>query len=82
MKTHRESWATRKLPPITSERIEIYLDLLARLMNAAGKDAELYLPVWRRTELELQKQREAEAIMAAARARLTRSMDRTAEQSS
>lgn len=69
-KYRRESWATRPMPPITAERIETYLDLVARLMNKAGRDAELYLPIWRRLELELAKRREADALLAAARARL------------
>ena len=78
MKTHRQSWATRPLPPLTVAEIERHLDLVAWLMDKAGKDADLYLPIWRRLERELTKQRDAEAIIASAKARLTRSSDRTA----
>lgn len=57
---------TRPLPAITAERIETYLDFVAELMAAAGKDAELYLPVWRRLQLERDRRREADALLAAA----------------
>jgi hypothetical protein len=60
------------MPPITAVRIETYLDLVARLMDKAGKDAELCLPVWRRLTLELAKRRETDALLAAARDRLAR----------
>ena len=82
MKRKRQSWATRPLPPITAARIEQYLDFTAELMARAGKDAELYLPVWRMLERHLAKRREAEAMLAAAAARLTRSQDQTAARSS
>lgn len=72
------NWATCKLPPVTAERIEFYLDIVAEQMEKVGKEAELYLPIWHRLERELEKQREKEAALAAARARLTRSRDRTA----
>lgn len=71
-KRSRQSWATRPMPPVTAERIETYLDLVARLMDRAGRDAELYLPIWRRLNLELGQRREADALLAAARSRLTR----------
>lgn len=82
MKKRRETWATRKLPPLTSGEIERHLDLVAWLMDKAGSRANLYLPIWRRLERELSKQKEAEAILAAARERLTRSLGQTAAQPS
>lgn len=82
MKRKLTTWATRKLPPLTVEELERHLDLLARLMEAAGKNAEGYLPIWRRVERELLQRSEAETILAAARSRLTRSTDRTAARSS
>ena len=82
MKRKRQSWATRPLPPITAERIEQYLDFLAGVMAKAGRHAEGFLPIWRRLELELAKRREVEALLAAAKARLTRSTDQTAARSS
>jgi hypothetical protein len=77
----RLSWATRPLPPITAADIERNLDTVARLMGKAGKNADLYLPIWRRLQLELKKRQEADAILAEARSRLTRSRDQTAGQS-
>lgn len=73
MKKPRQSWATRALPPVTVEEIERHLDLVAWLMDKAGRKADLYLPIWRRLELELKKRREADAMIASALARLTRS---------
>jgi hypothetical protein len=81
MRKTEQSWATRKLPPVTVEEIERHLDLVAMLMEKAGKKAHLLLPIWQRLETELQKQKDAEAMIAAARARLTRSRDRTAARS-
>ncbi|WP_421912767.1 hypothetical protein [Mesorhizobium sp.] len=77
----RQSWATRPLPPLTVEEIEGHLDLLAELMQLAGRKADLYLPLWRRSQLELKKRKETDAILAEARARLTRSKDQTAARS-
>jgi hypothetical protein len=71
-----------KRKPVTVDEIESFLDLIARLMDKAGRDAELYLPIWRALERELHSRQEAASIFAAARARLTRSQDRTAAQSS
>lgn len=82
MKKPRQSWATRELPPVTVQEIETHLDFVAMLMEKAGRKADLYLPIWQRLELELDKRRQADSIIAAARARLTRSTDRTAAQSS
>lgn len=69
----RQSWATRPLPPVTVADIERYLDTVARLMDKAGRKADLYLPIWRRLQLELKKRQEADELLAEARARLTRS---------
>lgn len=77
----RQSWATRPLPPVTVEDIERYLDTVARLMDKAGRKADLYLPIWRRLQLELKKRQDADALLAEARARLTRSKDQTAARS-
>lgn len=73
---------TQKRKPVTVDEIEDALDLIARLMDKAGRDAELYLPIWRALERELNARREAAAIFAAARARLTRSQDRMEARSS
>lgn len=77
IKRRRETWATRKLPPLTSGEIERHLDLVAWLMDKAGAKANLYLPIWRRLEKELSRQKDAETILAAARDRLIRSQGQT-----
>lgn len=71
-----------KRKPVTLDEIESGLDLVARLMHKAGSHAELLLPIWRALERERGKRIEADAILAAAKARLTRSTDRTSAQSS
>lgn len=71
-----------KRKPVTADEIETFLDLVARLMDKAGREAEHYLPIWRALERELDARKEAASIFAAARARLTRSPGRTAAQSS
>ncbi|MCO5071097.1 MAG: hypothetical protein M9944_07815 [Rhizobiaceae bacterium] len=68
----RETWATRKLPPLTLAEIERHLDMLARLMVDAGPRAYLYLPVYRRVLKEQEKQQDAEALIAGAHARVRR----------
>ncbi len=78
----RQSWATRKLPPLTVAELERHLDTVARVMSEAGDDAHLGIPIWNRLQRELEKQRDAEAALAAARERFRRSMDRTAALSS
>jgi hypothetical protein len=70
-----------KRKPVTLDEIEAGLDLVARRMEKLGPRAELYLPIWRALERERDKRIEAATILAAARARLTRSTDRTAAQS-
>jgi hypothetical protein len=73
---------TAKRKPVTLDEIESGLDLVARLMHKAGREAELYLPIWRALARERDKRVEADAILAAARERLTRSSGRTAAQPS
>lgn len=68
-------------PPDVAE-IDRFLDLMAGLMTRNPREAHLMLPIWRALERERKKAQESEDILAAARARLTRSMDRTATQSS
>lgn len=72
----------QKRKPVTVEELEDFLDLVAWLMDKAGKNADRLLPIWRALERELNARREAAAIFAAARARLTRSTDRTEARSS
>ena len=67
--------------PVTEEELESFLDLTARLMDRAGRNAELYLPCWRAIERKLNEMRDSATILAAARERLTRSNDRTATRS-
>ena len=69
---HKESWATRQLPPVTVAEIERHLDLVASLMDQAGRDAHLFLPIWRRLKLELAKQKEIDAIYAEVKERAAR----------
>ncbi|MER8941304.1 hypothetical protein NKH82_17615 [Mesorhizobium sp. M0915] len=72
-----------KRKPVTLDEIETFLDLVAIRMDKLGPQrAELYLPIWRALEREREKRIEASAILAAAKARLTRSLDRTAALSS
>lgn len=68
-------------PPDAAE-IEGFLDYMAGLMTRNPREAHLMLPIWRTLERELKKAQEAEAIIAAARDRLTRLKDRTVAQSS
>ena len=68
--------------PVTAAEIEGFLDYVAALMSRTPRDeVDLLLPIWRALERELNNRREADAILLAAKARLTRSMDRTAAQS-
>lgn len=71
----------QKKTVVTAARIEKWLDMVAEFMERAGKRKELYLPIWRALERELAARQEAEALIAAASARLRRSKDRTAERS-
>lgn len=71
-----------KRKPVTLDEIESFLDLVARLMEKFPRQAELMLPIWRALERERDKRVETNAILAAAKARLIRSLDRTSGQSS
>lgn len=68
--------------PANAARYEDYLDKLAEIMARAGPRAIVYAPLWKRLERERDRLREEEAIVAAARDRLTRSQDRMAGRSS
>lgn len=63
--------------PMTAARVERCLDILAGIMAGAGQNAHLGVPLWKRLERELERLRDEEAVIAAARARLTRSTGRT-----
>lgn len=65
----------------TLERMFEYQDFLARLMDRMGKRAHLAAPIWHALQRSIdKKQSEADAI-AAAKAHLRRSTDRTVERS-
>jgi len=68
-------------PPDAAE-IEAMLDHMAGLMTRNPRVQHLGLPIWRALERELKKAKEAEAILAAVHARVTRSMGRTEARSS
>lgn len=78
MKRQPQSWATRKMPPITVARLEMHLDFVAGLMVKFPDRADLLVPIWRRLERERDARRDTDAIIASARARFTRLSDRTA----
>ncbi|MHB2265003.1 hypothetical protein [Aliihoeflea sp. PC F10.4] len=61
---------------ITAERVELYLDKLAEIMDRIGDRAHLAVPLWKRLERERDRLRDEEDVLAAARARLKRSTDR------
>lgn len=82
MKRTRQSWATRKLPPLTIEEIEGHLDYLAWVVDRWPDLAELAVPLWRRWERERDALKDATAILAQARERARRLPDRTAARSS
>ncbi len=79
MKKPRQSWATRPMPPITAKRIEDYIDFLAEVMHRTRprRDAELFLPIWRRLHRELAIHREKEQLLADAEERYRRNQERT-----
>jgi hypothetical protein len=64
--------------PVTAERLERALDRLAEIMIDLGDEGRACIPIYERLDRELLAIRRAEDTMAAARARLTRSRDRTA----
>jgi len=71
-----------KPKPITAERIERALDKLAWALTVLPRDeAGRAACLWKFLEDELQKKREEEAIIAAARDRLTRSRNQTGARS-
>ncbi len=72
----------KRKKPITSERIEKALDILAGIMaKAPREEAALAVPLWRRLEAELEKIREEEDVINLALNRLKRSKDQTAARS-
>lgn len=70
--------ARKKRPPITAADVESGLDILADVMAKAGPRAHLGIPLWKRLERELERLRDEEAVLAAARERVRRSRDRIA----
>lgn len=73
--------ASRKKPVITVERIESHIDMLARIMHRAGRDAEKYLPIWRALHRERDARLEKDTLLAAAQERFRQLSDRTEERS-
>jgi hypothetical protein len=82
MKRQRQSWATRKLPPLTLAELERHLDFVAALMVRWPDRADLLVPIWRRIEREREGRRDTDAIIQAARDRVRRLSDRTEARSS
>lgn len=70
----------RQKKPIKAADVERGLDKLAWVMSKS-RNPHLAAPLWKRLESELERLREEEAVVAAARARLKRSTDQTATQS-
>lgn len=57
----------RKKKPMTAERVENALDILAGIMAKAPKgEAVLLVPIWKRLETELEVLRDAEDVVALA----------------
>lgn len=67
--------------PMTAARVERAIDTLASVMATAGPDAPLLIPIWKRLQTELERLKDEEAILSAARARVTQSQDQTATRS-
>lgn len=62
----------RKKKPITAERVENALDILADIMAKAPKgEAVLLVPIWKRLETELEALRDAEDVVSLALKRAT-----------
>lgn len=58
---------SRKKAPMTAERVENALDILAKIMAGAPKgEAVLGVPLWQRLEAELEQLRDAEDVVAKA----------------
>lgn len=58
--------------PITIDTIERHLDRLAGIIDKAGNQGAVYLPIYERLETELEKLKAKDALMARVRARLKR----------
>lgn len=71
----------RKKQPVTIERAERALDILAWIMSWS-KNAHLGVPLYRKLEEGLAELRDNEEVMAAARERFKRSQDQTEARSS
>lgn len=57
----------RKKKPMTAERVENALDILAGIMAKAPKgEAVLLVPIWKRLETELEALRDAEDVVSLA----------------
>lgn len=55
---------TRKKKPMTAERVENALDILARIMAGAPKgEAVLMVPLWKRLEAELETLRDSDDVV-------------------
>lgn len=55
---------SRKKQPMTAERVENALDILARIMAGAPKgEAVLMVPLWKRLEAELETLRDSEDVV-------------------
>lgn len=63
-------------------QIEKALDRVALAMERAGKNGDVYLPIYERLESELVIEREKEDRLSRARSRVTRFSDRTGRRSS
>lgn len=62
----------RKKKPMTAERVENALDILAGIMAKAPKgEAVLLVPIWKRLETELEALRDAEDVVSLAIKRAT-----------
>jgi hypothetical protein len=59
-------------PPIIIETVEKHLDRLADIIDKAGSQGAVYLPIYERLEVELEKLKAKDALMARVQARLKR----------
>jgi hypothetical protein len=57
--------------PVTIETMERYLDRLAGIIDKAGNRGAVYLPIYERLEIELEKLKAKDALMGCVRARLS-----------
>jgi hypothetical protein len=65
----------RKKQPVTAARVEAALDTLAWIMSKS-RNANLLVPIWKRLEGELERLKDEEAVVAAARARVAARLQR------